>query len=114
MATDAERLLAEVRELVRREVHPARQQLGALGIDNIFREGRLTSMEWMEAWILIDRLLGANALLIELLGIDWYVGGQKEALSSSRKEVNHDEFQTNDRRAGSRSSRRASVCRRYP
>ncbi len=74
MATDAERVLAEVRELVRREVHPARNRLGELGIGNVFREGRLRTEEWIEAWILVDRLLGANTMLIELLGIDEYVG----------------------------------------
>ncbi|MCI0719385.1 MAG: hypothetical protein L0338_10525 [Acidobacteria bacterium] len=78
MATDAERVLAEVRELVRREIHPARQRLGVIGIGNVMREGRLTPQEWMEAWASIDRLLGANTLLIQLLGIDEYVGGRRK------------------------------------
>lgn len=87
MAKDAECVLADVRELVRREIHPARQRLGALGIGNVLREGRLRPEEWMEAWVLMDRLLGANTMLIELLGIDQYIGGREKRRSRGPRPV---------------------------
>ncbi len=74
--SDAERVLAEVRELVCREIHPARQRLGVLGVGNAFLDGRLTELQRRGCWALMERLLGANAMLIELLGIDRYVWGR--------------------------------------
>ncbi|MCI0724924.1 MAG: hypothetical protein L0338_39070, partial [Acidobacteria bacterium] len=50
----------------------------------VLQEGRLTTEEWIEARILIDRLLGARSLLIELLGIEWYVGGQRTRRSGAK------------------------------
>lgn len=80
-------MLAEVQELVRREIHPVRNRLGLIGIGNVMREGRLTLMEWMEAWALIDRLLGANTMLIELLGIERYFGGQRLTSARARRTI---------------------------
>jgi len=83
--TDAERLLTGVREIIQREIYPVRQRIGALGLGNAFTEGRLSEQERLECWTLTERLLGATAILIELLGIDHYVG--QPSLSSL-----HDDF----------------------
>lgn len=74
--TDAERLLERVREFVRQEIYPTRQSLGAIGLGNFFTRGRLNKKQRRECWALMERLLGANAMLIELLGIDRYVWGR--------------------------------------
>lgn len=73
---DAEHLLAEVRDLVRREIHPTRQRLGAIGLGNVFNDGRLSERQRLECWVLMEKLLRANAGLIELLAIDRYVWGR--------------------------------------
>lgn len=68
---DPELLLKKVRELVRGDIYPVRQRLGVLGVGNLLNGYRcLSEKERAEGRILMERLLGANSLLIEMLGID--------------------------------------------
>ena len=71
---DAERLLTQVRELVRLHIYPGRQRLAILGVANLFIDERLSESQRMECLILMERLLAQNTRLIQMLGIAEYVG----------------------------------------